>query len=244
METKVHIHKLNNENNFAWSYKIKLILIKEKVWKTITESVSTISTEITTWTPLDQLAQALIGLNVEDNQLLHIRNAANAKEAWETLKDIHEHDSVTNIVTLIRKMYATQMQEGSDLQTHLDKILDLFQKIDMMGEKISDTMRIGIILSSLSQSWNNLVTTLSAGHTGRGDLKLKTVLLSLQDEEIRRKMNPNQSDEKVLKISSNKFNNSEKPQEYSKKKIFCHFCKNSNHIMKDCRKLKAYNIFK
>lgn len=55
---------------------MKLILIKEKVWTAITESVPTASTEVTTWTPLDQLAQALIGLNVEDNQLLHIRNAA------------------------------------------------------------------------------------------------------------------------------------------------------------------------
>lgn len=138
-------------------------------------------------------------------------------------------------------MYATQMQEGTDLQSHLDKILNLFQKINMMGEKISDTIRIGIILSSLPQSWKNLVTTLSAGHTDKGDLKLKLVLSCLQDEEIRRKMNLNQSDEKELKISSNKFNNSEKPQEYSKKKIFCHFCKRSNHIMKDCRKLKACN---
>lgn len=111
METKVQIHKLNNENYSAWSYKMKLILIKERVWKAVSEDIPTDASEVTTWTPPDQLAQALIGLNVEDNQLLHIRNAANAKEAWETLKDIHEHDSVTNIVTLIRKMYATQMPE-------------------------------------------------------------------------------------------------------------------------------------
>lgn len=96
-------------------------------------------------TSQDQTAQALIGLNVEDNQLLHIRNAVSALDAWNKLKEIHEHDSVTNIVTLIRKMYATQMHEGADLQSHLDILLDLFQKIEGMGEKISDTIWYGLI---------------------------------------------------------------------------------------------------
>lgn len=150
METKVQIHKLNNENYSVWSYEIKLLMIKEKVWNTVSETIPTSATA--TWTTQDQMALALMGLNVEDNQLLHIRNAVNAADAWNKLKEIHEHDSVTNIVTLIRKMYATQMQEGSNLQIHLDKILDLFQKIEAMGEKISDTMRIGILLSSLPQS--------------------------------------------------------------------------------------------
>lgn len=214
-------------------------MIKDKVWDNIDKDPpATISAA---WNNSDQMALALIGLNVEDNQLLYIRKTVTASEAWNKLEEIHEHDSVTNIVTLIRKMYATQMREGSDLQIHLDKILDLFQKIEAMGENISDTMRIGIILSSLLQSWNKLVTNLSTGHTEKGNLKMKTLLSSLQDEEIKRKMNPNQTEEKVLKIASKNFKTFEKSNENEKKEIFCHFFKRSNHLMKDCRKLKAYN---
>lgn len=107
MDTKIQIQKLNNQNYSVWSYKLKLLLIKEKVWDNIT--ANTPDPVTATWTSNDQNAQALIGLNVEDTQLLHIRNKTTAREIWTTLKEIHEHDSVTNIVTLIRKMYATMI---------------------------------------------------------------------------------------------------------------------------------------
>lgn len=159
MESKVQIAHLNNYNYSTWSWKIKHLLVEKGVWDIVTATPPTLSetptpTEtaaMTAWTPKDQKALAIIGLNVEDNQLLYIRSAATAKEAWDKLKEIHERDSVTNIVTLIRQMYATQMAEGSELRIHLDKLLDLFQKIEAIGETISETMRIGIILSSLTE---------------------------------------------------------------------------------------------
>lgn len=113
-------------------------------------------------------------------------------------------------------------------------------------------MRIEIILSSLPQSWNNLVTALSTGHTNKNDLKMRTLSSSLQDEEIRRKINPNESDEKVLKFTNNfntkpRFDTKEENEKstYSnsnqRNKPFRHFCKRLNHVMKECRRLKAYN---
>lgn len=158
----------------------------------------------------DETARALIGLNIENNQLIHVRSQTSVKGAWEKLKEIHENDSVTSIVTLIRQMYSTRIKDGEDLQNHIDKLTSLFLKIADMGETISETMKIGIILSSLPTSWNNQVTTLSTTSKKKGDLTMPIVLSNLFDEEIRRKINPDEKEEKVLKMSTNKKWNNKK----------------------------------
>lgn len=103
METKVQIVKLNNRNYFNWKYKMQLLLIKEKVWYTISKDKPTTLTE--EWTEDDQLAIALIGLNIEDNQLPHVRKTTEAKAAWNALKTMHEKDTLVTKVTLMREMY-------------------------------------------------------------------------------------------------------------------------------------------
>lgn len=84
METKVQLAKLNNRNYSNWKFKIELLLIKEKVWDTISKPRP--ATPDPTWTEKDQTARAIIGLNIEDNQLVHVRNETSAKAAWEKLK--------------------------------------------------------------------------------------------------------------------------------------------------------------
>lgn len=85
-------------------------------------------------------------------------------------------------------MYATRMEDGEDLQNHLDKLTNLLRRITDMGEQISETTRIGIILSSQPLSWNNLVTTLSSSAKKKEDLTMAIVISNLSDEEIRGKI--------------------------------------------------------
>lgn len=218
---------------------MELLLIKEKVWDTISSSAS--SPCSSTWTDKDNTARALIGLNVDDNQLSHIRNQTTAKGVWEALKNIHENDSVVNLVTLIREMYATKMEEGDDLQTHLDKLSNLFEKIYDLGEKLSDTMKIGIILSSLPISWDTLVTAFEVRK--KDELTMSLVLSKLSDEEIRRKIHPTQREEKILKIGEKQrfYKRPSTSGDREKANFFCFFCKQRNHIMRNCMKFKEYS---
>lgn len=64
------------------------------------------------------------------------------------------------------------MEDGENLQNHIDKLTNLFMKITDMGETFSETMKIGIILSSLPTSWNNLITTLSTTRKKKEELTL------------------------------------------------------------------------
>lgn len=124
MDTKVTLEKLNNKNYFNWKYKLELLLIKDKVWHTISET--TPETPDAAWKTADGTARALIGLNVEDSQLPYVRTTINAKAAWQALKSVHEKATLTNKITVMRQMYDQKMEEGEDLQQHLEKMNNYF----------------------------------------------------------------------------------------------------------------------
>lgn len=238
METKVQLAKLNNKNYFQWKYKMELLLIKEKVWQTVSKPVPSPVTEI--WTQNDEIARALIGLNIEDNQIPHVRTTTSAKEAWIALKNIHEKDSIVNKITLMRQMYETKLEESQDLEPHFDKLTNLLQKLADLNENLSEHLKIALILSSLPKSWHMLVTALEVRKDE--ELTLSLVQSKLLDEDIRRRKYEDVTEEKVLKIRTNKFvkrqgTKEEKPQ---KSNVFCYFCKKRNHIMNDCYKFKEY----
>lgn len=133
MDTKVYIEKLNNKNYFNWKYKMELMLIKEKAWHTIQEdepaAAGTTNAALIAWRILDGTARALIGLNVDDSQLQYVRNTTTAKNAWKALKDVHEKSTLTNKITVMRKMYDEKMHEGQDIEQHLGKMNGYFQQL-------------------------------------------------------------------------------------------------------------------
>lgn len=76
---RVIIEKLYNDNYYTWKYKLELLLIKEECWEVIVGQMPTPKTDA--WQKKDDKARAMIGLLVEDNQLIHIREAEHAKDA-------------------------------------------------------------------------------------------------------------------------------------------------------------------
>ncbi len=78
-KNSVLITKLNNENYSNWCYKIKLLMLKEDCWSVITEDQP--NPIDVNWKKKNSAATVIIGLSVEDNQLMHIKNAKTVKEA-------------------------------------------------------------------------------------------------------------------------------------------------------------------
>lgn len=227
METKVQIVKLVKRNYFNWKYKMQLLLIKEKVWYTFSKAKPTSVTD--KWTEDDQSAMASIGLNIEDNQLPHVRKTTEAKAAWNALKTMHEKDTLVTKVTLMREMYETKMNEGEDIEIHVN-------------ENLSEHLKIALILSSLPKSWLGIITALEM----RKDTELNLTLVNskLIDEGMRRRNFSTVKEESVLKVerSKGRYEHKKKEGENSnssnKSNVFCYFCKKRNHIMRDCRKFK------
>lgn len=240
---KVLFPKLNGENYFNWKFKMEMYLRKEKLWKFITEDPPVIpkadaaksdesarEKHMAFMESSDQ-ARALIGLCVEDGQLTHIRNLTTAKQVWEALRKHHERDTLSNKVSIIRRISRTQLQEKGDMEKHLEQMVNLFQKLSDLGangaNQLDDEWKVGFVLSSLPPSYDALVTALEV----RDDLTFSMVYSKLIAEHLKRKSAA------AMDNSSSEFQTVLKT---THQKLKCFFCKKTSHLKKDCRKYKEW----
>lgn len=233
MEKLTKIEKLNNSNYFMWKYKIELYLINQDLWNVLSEEAPSTPARLREWIKKDNKARTTIGLLVEDNQLVHIRGKTTALETWNALKSIHEKNTLTNRISIYKKIALTKMNESDDMEDHLNRLIDLFQKLEDLGDIASEQWKIGIVFASLSQSYSTLITALEA--RPEEDLTWSIVYTKILDEFQRQKEQEGnyfkKNEEKVMKVSM------------SKEVTFCYFCKKNTHKMHDCYKLKRYHQF-
>lgn len=232
MEKIPKIEKLNNHNYFTWKYKIELLLINEDLWDVITDEAPTAAAHLRNWRKRDNKARSTIGLTVEDSQLVHIRDKTTAQETWNALKEIHEKCTLTNRISIYKRIALTRMQENQNIEDHLNTMIGLFQKLSALGDIASEEWKIGMVFASLPASYSTLVTALEA--RPEDDLRWSLVYSKLLDEYQRQKEQEDasfkQNQEKVLKIST-------------QRETYCYFCKKNSHKMADCFKLKRYQQF-
>src|ERR1043165_4383060 len=117
------IAKVNNQNYQTWKFKMELLLTKEDLWETIVkEAPDPVTTE---WQTKDGKARAIIGLQVEDNQLHLVRKQTTAKETWQTLQKYHEKATLSSKVNLLKNLCGLKLTEHGDMENHLEEMQNL-----------------------------------------------------------------------------------------------------------------------
>lgn len=223
MESKISIAKLNNFNYFTWKFKMQMILTKEKVWKTISQTAPTTpQTEIAAWTSLDETARAIIALSIEDNQLSLIIDKNTAKETWDALQEFHMKSTIVNKVTLMRQLFETKMNDTTSIEDHIELMSSYLQKLNGLGVTAfnEEDVKCAILLSSLPEKFRTLITSLET----RDNLTWSIVTSKLLDES--KHTSKNETDEKLLKVRA------------GNSQLFCKYCKRSNHSIENCKFLK------
>lgn len=89
---------------------MELLLLKKNLWKKVilgdrpvptptsaTDPTPTNAKQLLEWDEADDQARGSIGLTVEDDQLVHIRNKTSAKEVWNALQNYHEKNTLLRI---------------------------------------------------------------------------------------------------------------------------------------------------
>ncbi|CAK9820236.1 Copia protein [Anthophora plagiata] len=232
--TQFAIQKLNSENYSVWSYKLELLLIKEKLWEVITENKP--EPVNAAWTLKDNEARATIGLLVDDNQLQHIRKAKTAREAWNSLKEYHQKATLTSKVLLLKRLCRRVMKEDDDMEHHITTMSGYFEQLSALGQDLPDNLMAAMLLGSLPESYETLVTALES--RPEEDFTLQLVKSKLIDEFKRRK---------GAKDTRENVSNTElalkshfKGKSGAQTKKTCYFCKKSGHFKNECAKYKSW----
>lgn len=233
MNNKNQIEKLNNSNYFSWKYQMELTLISEELWDVTENARGEIQGRaLERWIKKDNKARALIGLAVEKDQLVHIRDKLNAFDTWNSLKAIHEKDTLTNKISLYKKIAQFKLKKGDKIEEHLNELVSMFQKLQNLGAVIDEHWKIGMVLASLPSSYAPLVTALEARN--EIDLSFNLIQMKILDEFQRQRENSDDDESKIIE---------EKVFQIKKGKMYCYFCKRDNHNMDSCFKLKQYKQF-
>ncbi|KAK2577585.1 hypothetical protein KPH14_000902 [Odynerus spinipes] len=244
-DVKFLITKLNNSNYQIWKEKVQLLLMRERVWHTIEEDRPAVENE--KWLGEDMHVRSTIGLLIEDDQLRYVKKATSAKEAWDSLKGYHEKASLSNIVYTLKKLCRTRLTENESMERHINGMLNMVDELEARGESVKERMVIAIILGSLPDTYNTLVTALET--RPEKDLTLELVKGKLIEEEQRRinlKQNTNGINDVALKVQHKA--NQDKVTGTSGIKahrgITCFFCKRYGHQKKDCYKYQKWKCNK
>ncbi|CAH0729880.1 unnamed protein product, partial [Brenthis ino] len=211
------IEKLEGSKNYlAWKFAIRMVLILEGLWDCVTANVVTDAAR-------DQRALARIALSVKTSLYQHIRNAATAKEAWDSLSDIFEDKGLLRRVLLLRELHRTRYTDFNDMSKYIDNTFNIVQQLADIGRKIEDEEIAELLLSGLPQEYDSLVSNLST-FTLTTRISSEVVRTRLLQEDLRRN-------------NSNSHNISEAAY-ISKRKVKCDYCHKENHVKAKCFKLK------
>ena len=199
------------------------------------------------WSILNRKAVAGIRQWVDESVFHHVAQETNAYSMWKKLESMYERKTAQNKASFIRRLVNTKYRDGRSVSEHLSDFQGMVNQLTNMKMVLDDELQALLLLSSLPDSWDTLVVSLS-NSAPQGVLSLSTVKDSMFNEEARRKEQGISTESEALvadnRGSSRKFHNRGKAKDRSrgkfspKKSIKCYHCGQKGHMRNECRKLK------
>lgn len=217
------VEKLTNSNFTSWKFKIENVLKSRKLWKFVDGSV--VGPLDGKNQELDQDAFSQIALTVSDGVIGHIRKAKTAREAWLKICSVFEKKGLSSQIFLRRKLINVKLDETQSMQTHINKVRELADQLDAIGDPVKDKELAIIILCSLTERFDAVIISLE----GRppNEITFDSVSIRLLAEEERQ----NESNAAKMSTESAFYSGSNDRQKSFKK---CNFCKRSGHLEEFC----------
>lgn len=143
---------------------------------------------------------------------------------WQSLERAYEKNTMSSIIYLLRKLYGSRLTDNMTCRDHIANILEIREELRYKAEEIRDRQIVGLIISSLPESFFPLATAIEGRNDG--DITLEYVINKDIDEDERRQEFESASDGTM------------KSRKMSKKRIICYNCQKEGHIKYKCPLLK------
>ena len=80
---------------------------------------------------------------------------------WKKLESLYDRKSATNKAFLFKKLVHLKYRENSPIAEHLNEMNNLINQLASMKIAFDDELQALMLLSSLPESWETLVVTVS-----------------------------------------------------------------------------------
>jgi len=91
----------------------------------------------------------------------HVSEYTNACELWTKLESMIQKKTPRNKASLIRRLVKHDYTDSQSMMEHLNSFKGLVNQLTKIDMKIDDELQALLLLSSLLESWETLVVTLS-----------------------------------------------------------------------------------
>lgn len=198
------------------------------------------------WVDIEEKCVSTIRLNIADNIINNVGDEDFAPKLWEKLEKLYLRKSLTTKLNLKRELYRLKMEEGGNLMEHMNVFNGLLDQLAKAAVKIEEEDKALLLLTSLPDSYDNLVTTILCGKDSVGMEDVESILLS-NDKRKRPNWGDNQSSALVSyggnqrgRYDAKGFGGSSRSQSKERGKGVRRYykCGEQGHFKRDCPRRK------
>ena len=163
-EESFKVEKLNGENYHSWKFNLKMYLMGKDLWD-IVQEVEVLTERSTPqqrelFRKRDNRAMSIINLSITNDLQIYVRSAKSATEAWNNLADHFEEKTLSKIIYYRRKLYKMSMGKGMTMESYVNSLKTVSEHLEALNDPVSEKDLVMILISSLPEDYNNLVTAL------------------------------------------------------------------------------------
>ena len=159
----VNIVKFNGFGNFElWQRRVKDMLVQHGLVKALTGKQPE-GTNDTEWKDLETRATLTIRMCLADEVMYHVMDEKSPVAIWLKLESRYMSKPLTNNLILKKKLYGLKMTKGSTLDQHINVFNQIISDLNIVDVKFIEEGMTLILLNSIPESYDNLVTTLMWG---------------------------------------------------------------------------------
>ena len=239
---EIRIEPLDTTNYPMWCVKMRLVLIVKKCWAAVERaapSAGGAAPQTGGGAPvdeaMDQMALALILLNVKDHHLPHLSKLKTAKAVWDELESTYRAKTFSRRLQLKREFNNLKMNTDESLPKFFARTEALWSELSAAGTDIKETDVVWSILAGLPKQYDTTVAILEAADRELTMAETLSKLLNVEQRIVRQE----ESDTSALYAKEQHkkpFNNNRHDNKY--KNVECFYCHKLGHLERDCRTKK------
>ena len=234
------VEKLTGKNYYAGKFQMKMALIGKDLWEIVTgdEILNEDAPEVERkkFQRKCNMALATICLSVAANIQIYVHSAANAKKAWENLEKHFEKKSLSQKIYYRRKLYSARLEKGVSMLEHVNYLQTLSDHLEAVGDPIAEEDLVIILISSLTEEYNHLITALETLAEDRLTLSYVRDRVIHEYEKLHNGSNGTMKPPKLENALFTRRNESKSTGARGKQ---CFYCQKEGHFARNCYKKKA-----